>query len=188
MRDEINDPAAPPGLFVINRDGTGERRIGEGRRADWSPDGKSIVFATGGRRGPWGGSRILSRVYIARADGTGREEIADGDAPTWSPDGKRIACIQQDPAYEAPVIRVIDLETGRQRLLGFGWFRANWSSDSRSVVCNCFVDEGKDGMGRYSAEEPGRPEPLLPEEKNGLAPCYSRDGKVIVFIARRRDR
>lgn len=137
MRDEANDPRRKPGIFLINRDGTEERRICDGRWPDWSPDGKGIVFSLGGQ--PGGGLRVGATICIATADGTGRREISQGDCPSWSPDGKKIAYCVSTPG-EPPVIRVFDLKKNQEVILGIGWFRANWMPDSRSVVANGAVD------------------------------------------------
>ena len=56
---------------------------------DWSPDGKRIVFTTGGLIGGGGISTIS-------ADGSDEKNLLPTDpdfyrTPTWSPDGKRIA-------------------------------------------------------------------------------------------------
>jgi regulation of enolase protein 1 (concanavalin A-like superfamily) len=186
MRETDTLPPEQRGIFVIDRDGTGERRIGEGRWPDWSPDGQAIAFSLGGRRGPWGGPRIMARVWTARADGTHRREIADGDCPSFSPDGRMIACCQQDPALPAPVIRVVDLGTERQTIIGYGWFRANWSADGRRLVANGFTSPETTGMVTLSAEGPRRgAQNLLPEFERATSPCYSSDGKALVFIAKR---
>jgi WD40-like Beta Propeller Repeat len=34
-------------IFLIDRDGSNERKIAAGRWPDWSPDGKKIVFSLG---------------------------------------------------------------------------------------------------------------------------------------------
>jgi TolB protein len=184
MRNEVNDPRRRPGIFVIDRDGTDERRIGDGRWPDWSPDGKRIAFSIGGRPGP--GIREGARICIAGADGTGRREIAEGDSPSWSPDGKKIAYCGKT-AGRPLMIYVHDLGTGQDERLGIGWFRANWMPDGKSVVANGTV-KGKVGMVRLSLDAPDRPEELATEFDKPFSPCCSRDGKQIVFIARRPTR
>jgi Tol biopolymer transport system component len=185
MRDIVNDPTREPGIFVINRDGTEERRLAEGRWPDWAPDGCQIVYSVGGRRGTWGGSRIGAKVYIANLDGSNRKEIASGDCPSWSPDGKKIACCEQDPQKPAPIIRIVDLETNEQVVVGFGWFRANWSADSKSIVANGIVSQGKAGMVNLAADAERTPEQLFPQFRKAVSPCYSADGTKLVFIAER---
>jgi dipeptidyl aminopeptidase/acylaminoacyl peptidase len=181
MRENQDDPSRDQGIFVINRDGTGERRICEGRWPDWSPDGKRIAFSLGGRRGRFAGARVLVRVCIANADGSDRQEIADGDCPTWSPDGTKIVCCWQDAAYPAPMLRVVDVDTGTQLLLGYGWFRANWVPDGKSVVAFGPLDRNRVGMIKLSIQPPTRPEPFYPEHQ-GLSPSFSPDGQSIVFV------
>jgi Tol biopolymer transport system component len=181
MREDQDDPSNDQGMFVIKRDGTGERRVGDGRWPDWSPDGKRIAFSLGGRRGRFGGSRVFARVQIADSDGSNRKEIADGDCPTWSPDGKWLVCCQQDPAYPAPLLRAVEVNSDRQIILGMGWFRANWTPDGKSVVAYGPGPSGALSMIRFSLATPGRPEAFLASQR-GLAPAYSKDGKKLVLV------
>ena len=82
---------------VVNADGSGTRTL---KRTPvpkdmqtpaapaWSPDGRKLVFATGGRR---------SEVYVANADGSGLRNLTRNPArehsPSWSPDGRRITFV-----------------------------------------------------------------------------------------------
>jgi Tol biopolymer transport system component len=181
MRTEVNDPKRRPGIYVIDRDGTGERRIGDGRWPDWSPDGKRIAFSVGGR--PAHGPREGATICVANADGTVRREVTEGDCPSWSPDGKKIAYCLKGPGHR-PLLYAHDLGTGQDQRLGVGWYRANWMPDGKSVVANGVVG-GKVGMVRFSLDAPGKPQELATEFEEPFSPCCSRDGKQIIFIARR---
>jgi Tol biopolymer transport system component len=182
MREDQSDPSKDAGVFLIARDGTGERRVCAGRWPDWSPDGERVALGRGGR--PGGGARELSRVFIVRADGTEDQEVAEGDCPSWSPDGKRLAFCKKDPALQAPEIRVHDLGTGREEILGFGWWRANWSPDGRTLVSNGVAQPDREvGMIRFTVGGRGpAPEPLLPGWQRGMSPCLSHDGKTVAFV------
>ena len=85
-------------LYVINADGTGERRLTHSpsdvvnTHASWSPDGGSIVFDSF-RGGAF-------HLYVIRPDGSGERRLTQGEAagvqefarhPEWSPDGRFIA-------------------------------------------------------------------------------------------------
>ena len=77
---------APAALAVMDAGGTNRTTIvslaADVRAPSWSPDGRRIAFAAGGK------------VYIADADGKNAAAVTDGpsdDLPAWSPDGRRIA-------------------------------------------------------------------------------------------------
>ena len=72
------------GLYVVNPDGSGKRRVVETAghaTPSWSPDGRRIVFQT--RSGPG--------LTVVNADGSGQQRLTIGNHPAWSPDGQRIA-------------------------------------------------------------------------------------------------
>ena len=73
-----------PEIYVMNRDGSGVRRLTHHQNADvtptWSPSGTQLAF-TSDRSGQ-------PQIYIINADGTGMKRISDvsyADRPTWSP-------------------------------------------------------------------------------------------------------
>ncbi len=91
-------------LFVINRDGSGLRRLTNDKYADlqpvWSPDGKNIAFVTD--RGPDTDFTSLSfgnlRIALLHLD-TGTEEVlphmehGKNISPQWAPDGQSLAFV-----------------------------------------------------------------------------------------------
>jgi Tol biopolymer transport system component len=79
-----------PGLdhrvLVVNRDGTGLRRLAAGLYAAWAPGGKSVALEqdTG---------VFVRPLARGRPHRIGGRAGFGGSCPTWSPDGKRIALL-----------------------------------------------------------------------------------------------
>jgi Tol biopolymer transport system component len=76
-----------PGLYVMNADGSGQRRVApiQATEPAWSPDGRKIAFDRN------------NDVYVVNVDGSGlrnltRSPAGDGH-PAWSPDGRTIAFV-----------------------------------------------------------------------------------------------
>jgi TolB protein len=117
------------GLWIVNADGSGLRRLRAGRGAtegihpSWSPDGRRIAFSWTGRSPhPWG------RLAVVRPDGSGyrvlvrpREGAHDDELiyPAWSRDGKRLAFVRVDHRAGRAVreIVVADAQGGHRRTL-----------------------------------------------------------------------
>ena len=79
-------------IFAIDADGSGERNLTRNPShdidADWSPDGRRIVFRTS-RHGKW-------ELYVMNSDGSRQRRLthtpaANESRPSWSADGRRIA-------------------------------------------------------------------------------------------------
>ena len=134
-------------VFVINADGTGEMKLGEGLTwcdsPCWSPDGQQLVFATGSSK----------RLCIINADGTDCRMLPGvGDEaespfhhawdPAWSPDGERIAFVWG--RYHAIQLYVADEDGANARCLTPGSGRASdpaWSPDGTRIVYNYEASE-----------------------------------------------
>jgi len=91
-------------LFIINRDGTGLRRLTNDKFADlhpaWSPDGKTIAFVTdrGGETDfdllRFGNLRIaLLHLESGAIDLLGNMDIGKNINPVWAPDGRSLAFV-----------------------------------------------------------------------------------------------
>ena len=82
-----------PDLFVVNRDGTGMRRMVSLPTADlnprWSPNGDTVYFASTGRGSP--DERAGFQVVDVRSGAVTRvAEMGSWPSMQWSPDGKRL--------------------------------------------------------------------------------------------------
>jgi Tol biopolymer transport system component len=182
MRSLLYHQADQAGVFVIQRDGSGERRLGEGGWPDWSPDGRQIAFSRGGKPQNRDGA-TGAKVFVAAADGSGERYITEGDCPAWSPDGKKIACCELT-AERGAEIKIVTLDTKQAVVVGHGWWRPSWSPDGKNLVATGWVDEAnkKTGIVRLSAEGDRKREALFPEFEGAYSPCYTPDGKSIIFV------
>jgi TolB protein len=73
-----------PEIYVMNRDGSGVRRLTDNPAIDvtptWAPSGNQIAWTSDRTGNP--------QVYVMNADGTGQRRLTTGgycDRPTWSP-------------------------------------------------------------------------------------------------------
>jgi Tol biopolymer transport system component len=97
VNSALTAPAGATALYVINRDGSGQRRLTPlslraGGRAAWFPDGRAIAF-----RSVPAGDAPGGQIYTIRPDGSGVHQIThfSGDYQlgelSVSPDGHAIA-------------------------------------------------------------------------------------------------
>jgi Tol biopolymer transport system component len=169
-------------IYVINADGTNERRLTNNSAADetpaWSPNGEQIAFVSTGNGN--------EDIYVMNADGSDQRQLTDHEDndlhPDWSPDGTRIIFVSdRDGDME---IYVMDSDGGNQRRLthtSAGDMRPDWSPDGKQILFNSerdgnweiYVMEADGGNQRRLTESPAWE----------LFPAWSPDGIKIVYFS-----
>ena len=117
------------GLFVVNADGSGLRKLTPiaWAQPSWSSDGRKLAFV-----GPVGGRGSVSVMSV---DGSAPRLLArNAAAPAWSPDGRRIAFMRVSPVGWDVYVMNTD-GSGQRRLARNAWLAAPaWSPDGRKIA------------------------------------------------------
>jgi TolB protein len=168
-----SERSGEPEIWLMNPDGTGQRRLTAGLSPAWSPDGSLIAFS---------GMKGLS---VIRPDGTGRRVLADtegGEYPSWSPDGSRIAFNSNLTGDHVMYIaradgsKVVDLSR-----VGEGW-QVDWSPDGRSILFTSHRDHPDNYTDIYVMRPDGSGVRRL-THRVGQTSAWWPDGRHLVFSA-----
>ncbi len=186
-------------VFILTLDSSGRiehqatpvilRSEGSNARADWSPDGKHLVFRRG--FGPEN-----STVLVIHSLETGQErelvfrELRYDARPRWSPDGKSIL-IQGKDRQQRESIYLLDLESGEltQMLRGgpdLHYRNAVWGPEGRTILYE--VRHGDSDLIQLVARnlDTGN-ETILHTASSGISDlALSPDAKSIAFRTGRR--
>jgi len=121
-------------LQVLDLSSGRTRSLGEGSNADWSPDGRRLVFVT----------RSASfDLAVADADGSNRRVLGVTDLgvnatskPAWSPQGDRLAFVGRQGLYV-----VGSNGSGARRIASVGrGGGASWSPSGERIVFDCATE------------------------------------------------
>ena len=178
-------------IYVMNRDGSGLRRVTYGPKgtnadADWSPDGKRFAFVSN-RDGNL-------QVYVVDADGWNLRRLMTGQTttpsknefgPQWSPDGKRIAFLSNRDG-EDNEIYILELETSiPTRLTDNNAWDAHpaWSPDGQYLS----FDSTRDGNWEIYVMRPDGSQVvrLTNHPRMDNAARWSSDGQRLAFNSTR---
>ena len=118
-------PSGRPEVWVMNADGSVQRRMARGFPNSWTPDGK-IAFTGWPKPG----------LYVMNADGSEQRRLtSNGGSATWSPDGQQILIVRARLRTRGKVndIYVMNADGSGQRKLTERGHDARWSHDSEKI-------------------------------------------------------
>src|SRR5918995_6590550 len=188
--DWTNWASSEADIYLINVDGSGERRLTDSPRLDgfpaWSSDGERLAFSSARDGGQ-------SEIWVMDADGSNRKQLASGSLPSWSPDGERIAYT----AYsgERPYLAVMNADGSEQRRLGDVSLirrltgttakeeQPVWSPDGQKIA---FSSEDEGEIYAMKADGSGRTRLTDTQGYDHWPPTWSPDGTRIAFSTENR--
>ena len=164
-------------VYLRRTDGSPAVRLGDGRAADLSPDGRWVLAS----RGPAPTEALL----IPTGAGAPRTIPLRGLRPlggaAFAADGARIVLGAREAANSPPRVYVMDVATGNARAVsgdGFRPFARAVTPDGRAVVCTNPANV------KVLCPLDGGPAAPLPHLLAGDVPLrFSRDGRLLVTIA-----
>lgn len=177
----VSDRGGQWDIWVMNGDGSNPVNLtndkAEDDFAEFSPDGRRIVWTKGGR-GPEG------EIWVMNADGSGQRQLTfdsftDFNA-SWSPDGRQIAW-RSRRANNSEIFIMNDDGTNAHQITTdvASDFAPDWSPDGTRIA---FTSTRSGHSAIYTMKTDGSDvTKLTPDEMEAALPGWSPDGSRIVF-------
>lgn len=177
-------------VFIMTAEGDVKKiadNAGDATHISWAPDGRRLVCDL------QFGRRI--DIYVMNADGTEQKELVkEGMMPSWSPDGKTIAFNRG----QLPHIYLMDADGANIRPLDVGTsglpdLSPIWSPNGKTILFTAVAGVEKDNAGEQkmtyeirTVDADGKNMKSI-LKTDGMALCWSPEGKSIMLMAGTRD-
>jgi TolB protein len=133
------DTVRPKGIYTTGLDGRGQRRVvTDGAQPDWSPDGRTLAYQTGGEI--W----LYNLARKTRKRLTHSPRGSSSSFPSWAPDGRRLAFSRKSGtgATKTSSIFIIGANGSRERQVTHNQIHGpvagdddpSWSPDGRFIA------------------------------------------------------
>lgn len=162
-------------IYVINKDGTGEKKLAEGHGPTWSSDGTKIIFYNKSTKS------ISNILYSIKSDGTGLAEMTKKEDSyymgRYSPDGSKIVLAKY--SIEGWGIYLYGPDLSGIKVLSLGQKQEGepaWSVDGSKVT---FVSSRDGNPEIYMVDLNKNVTRLTNNPANDYSPYFTPDGKVI---------
>ena len=188
------------GLFLMGATGESARRLtSSGFNPSWSPDSRSLVFATESVSAPGGRATTseLWRLDVATLVAQRLETGGDAVQPSWSPDGRRIAYWRVRAGSAQREIWTLPAAGGEPELAVAGkaaellWCPV-WSPEGRHLY---FAADRSGAMGLWRVRIDARsgavrsePQQILVPATWSALPSLSADGRIAFVRQEERSR
>lgn len=183
-----------PRIYLINEDGSGERRLTQDDRiesaASWSPDGKAVAFYSSGIESGQVDLRIVDVASGKSITVIGNGKDKGPVQPAWSGDGRRLAFIGNDEEGKSQVWVVnrdgSDLREVSSKFSSRSKAWASLSPDGKQVA---YIADMRGAFHLIVTDlESGQSKNLTDDiMASHESPRWSPDGKQIAFASTRDD-
>ena len=182
-----NWASAEADIYLLDVDGSGERRLTDSPRLDgfpaWSSDGERLAFSSARDGGQ-------SEMYVMDADGSGQRRLThtpEGEYFfSWSPDGKRIAYTTYGSDYDAKIWE-IDADGSNKKQLASGSL-PSWAPDGERIAYTAYFGDraylavmNADGSEQRRLGDVSLIRRLTGTTAKEEQPAWSPDGQKIAF-------